>query len=124
MEGQMQVFGYDQHEVRTVIGEDGEPWFVAADVCAVLEIGNVSQTASYLDEDEKGIITSDTPGGPQEMLIVTESGLYSLILRSRKPEAKAFKLRDFIRSVRDTPEFRAERARAEKDLKRWKGAAA
>jgi prophage antirepressor-like protein len=76
--------------VRTVV-IDGEPWFVAADVCAVLGISNSRQALSYLDEDEKGVITSDTPGGPQQMAIVSEAGLYSLILRSRKSEAKVFK---------------------------------
>ena len=74
-----------------VVKLDGEVWFVAKDVCRALELGNVSQTLSTLDDDEKGITTTDTPGGPQEMLIINEPGLYSLILRSRKPEAKAFK---------------------------------
>lgn len=64
---------------------------MAKDVCECLELTNTSQTLSYLDDDEKGITTNDTPGGQQEMSIVSEAGLYSLILRSRKPEAKAFK---------------------------------
>ena len=70
---------------------EGEPWFVAADVCRALGLGNSRQTLSYLDDDEKGVITSDTLGGKQEMSTINEPGLYSLILRSRKPEAKAFK---------------------------------
>lgn len=74
-----------------VVDVNGEPWFVARDVCECLELTNTSQTLSYLDDDEKGITTNDTPGGAQEMSIVSEAGLYSLILRSRKPEAKAFK---------------------------------
>ena len=71
---------------------DGEPWFVAADVCRVLEIGNPRQAVKRLDVDEKNtVITNDgIPGNPQKT-IVSESGLYSLILTSRKPEAKAFK---------------------------------
>lgn len=70
---------------------DGEPWFVARDICKALELTNTSKTLSYLDADEKGITTSYTLGGTQEMSIVSEAGLYSLVLRSRKPEAKAFK---------------------------------
>ena len=74
-----------------VVERDGEPWFVARDVCECLELGNPRTSIALLDEDEKGVHTMDTPGGQQEMSIVSEAGLYSLILRSRKPEAKAFK---------------------------------
>lgn len=83
-------FNYNDHDVRTVTVE-GEPGFIAADICRVLDIGNPSQALSYLDEDERGLITNETPSGVQAMAFVTESGLYSLILRSRKPEAKPFK---------------------------------
>lgn len=70
---------------------DGEPWFVAADVCKALELGNPSMTVERLDADEKGISSIDTLGGKQRMTIINEPGLYSVILCSRKPEAKAFK---------------------------------
>lgn len=76
-------------EVRVVIRQ-GEPWFVARDVCECLEL-DLASGARGLDDDEKGLHTVQTPGGSQEMSIVSEPGLYSLILRSRKPEAKAFK---------------------------------
>lgn len=77
-------------KVRTLtIG--GEAWFVAADVCKALELGNPSMTVERLDDDEKGISTIDTLGGKQRMAIINEPGLYSLVLSSRKPEAKAFK---------------------------------
>ncbi len=85
-----EVFEYEGHNVR-VAGTPESPLFVAADVCRVLGIGNTSQAMARLDEDEKGIILHDTPSGDQKMLCVTESGLYSLILGSRKPEARAFK---------------------------------
>lgn len=85
------IFNYGQNEVRTVIGKDGEPWFVAKDVCSILEIGNVSMALNRLDYDEKGISTIDTLGGGQSMLVISESGLYELIFNSRKPEARAFK---------------------------------
>ena len=77
-------------EVRTILLDD-EPWFVATDVCKALEIGNVSMALSRLDADEKGISSIDTLGGTQKVSIINEPGLYSLILTSRKPEAKAFK---------------------------------
>lgn len=80
------VFG----KIRTLT-IDGEPWFVAADVCRALEIGNPSMAVERLDDDEKGISTIDTLGGKQRMTIINEPGLYSLVLSSRKPEAKAFK---------------------------------
>lgn len=70
---------------------DGEPWFVAADVCRALEIGNPSMAVERLDDDEKGISTIDTLGGKQRMTIINEPGLYSLVLSSRKPEAKVFR---------------------------------
>lgn len=77
-------------KVRTLtIG--GEAWFVAADVCKALELGNPSMTVERLDADEKGISSIDTLGGKQRMAIINEPGLYSVILCSRKPEAKAFK---------------------------------
>lgn len=61
---------------------------IAADVCRALGLGNSRQTLSYLDDDEKGVITSDTLGGKQEMSTINEPGLYSLILRSRKQRHK------------------------------------
>lgn len=83
-----QVFSYEGKQVRTII-ENGEPLFVARDVCEILEI-DPTQTRR-LDEDEKGLRLIQTPGGPQEMVVVNEPGLYVLILGSRKPEAKTFK---------------------------------
>lgn len=69
----------------------GEPWFVAKDVCEILGLTNSRKATSTLDEEEKGVTICDTPGGKQQLTIINESGLYSLILKSRKPEAKAFK---------------------------------
>jgi anti-repressor protein len=86
----MRVFDYEGAQVRTVI-QDGLPWFVAKDVCNILEITNSRDAVARLDEDEKGVVLTDTPGGSQQLQAVTESGLYVLVLSSRKPEAKAFK---------------------------------
>lgn len=82
-------------EVRTIL-KDNEPWFVAADVCRSLEIGNPSDAMRRLDEDEKMTIDSTEGhsgqrGGAQSYTIINEAGLYSLVLGSRKPEARAFK---------------------------------
>ena len=91
-------------EIRTAI-IDGEPWFVAADVCRALEIKNSRDVVARLDEDEKGVVLIDTLGGKQEMTTVSESGLYSLVLGSRKPEARAFKrwiTHEVIPSIRKT----------------------
>ncbi len=74
-----------------VIDRGGEPWFVLADVCAVLGVGSPHKAADRLDDDEKGRTTIPTPGGPQEMTITNESGLYSTVLTSRKPAAKRLK---------------------------------
>jgi prophage antirepressor-like protein len=86
----LQVFENDGWLIR-VIECDGEPWFVAKDVCSVLGLGNPRSSLALLDDDEKGVHTVDTPGGPQQVTIINEAGLYALILKSRKPEAKAFK---------------------------------
>jgi Prophage antirepressor len=87
----LQLFQNPQFGQIRVIDKDGQPWFVAADVCAALELTDTSKTVNLLDDDEKGTNTVRTPSGAQEMLIINEPGLYSLVLRSRKPEAKAFK---------------------------------
>ncbi|WP_424140272.1 phage antirepressor KilAC domain-containing protein [Roseomonas chloroacetimidivorans] len=83
-------FDFEGAAVR-VATEAGEPWFVLADVCRVLEIENSRNAAARLDDDEKGVRTMDTPSGAQQMTIINESGLYSLILTSRKAAAKRFK---------------------------------
>ena len=89
----LQVF-YNESEnvsIRTTM-IDGEPWFVAKDLCMILEIQNSRDTlAKVIDEDEKGVANLYTPGGFQKMSVLNESGLYHLIFVSRKPEAKAIR---------------------------------
>lgn len=87
---ELQIFSYNGNEVRT-IQKDGEPWWVLKDVCSILGIGNTADVFSRLDEDEKGIGQIDTLGGKQKISIINESGLYNVILRSDKPEAKPFR---------------------------------
>lgn len=87
---EMQTFVYSGAEVRTV-RKDGAPWFVLKDVCGVLGMSNSRVVADRLDNDEKGVSQIYTLGGVQEMTCISESGLYNVILRSDKPEAKPFR---------------------------------
>lgn len=88
---ELKVFTNEEFgQVRTVV-KNNEPWFVAADVCKALEIGDTHKAMERLDDDEKGRSSIPTLGGNQEMFVVNEPGLYSLVLGSRKPEAKEFK---------------------------------
>lgn len=87
---------------------DGEPWFVANDVCNILGIVNSRDALSRLEDDEKGVGITDTLGGKQEMNIVNESGLYNLIFQSRKPEAKKFRkwvTSEVLPSIRKTGKY-------------------
>ena len=101
-------FSFEGFAVRT-IQIDGEPWFVASDVCDSLTVA--TEQTRRLDEDEKGLRTVQTLGGPQDMLVINESGLYSLILTSRKPEAKRFKkwvTREVLPAIRKTGSYSAQ----------------
>lgn len=86
----IQIFKYENNDVRTV-EMNGEPWFVLKDVCKVLGISKYRDAAERLDDDERAPVRVDTLGGAQEMTAVNESGLYNVILRSDKPEAKPFR---------------------------------
>lgn len=89
---ELQIFKSNQFgEIRTTV-QNGEPWFVAADVCKALDIENNRKATNRLDDDERNTVTlSDGNRGNPNTTIVNEAGLYSLVLGSRKPEAKAFK---------------------------------
>ncbi|MBB3666372.1 MULTISPECIES: BRO family protein [Prauserella salsuginis group] len=95
-------FTYGTESIR-VVTVNGEPWFVAADVCRAISV-DITQTRR-LEDDEKGLHSVQTPGGHQSVTIVNEPGLYSLILRSRKPEARRFQrwiTHEVIPSIRRT----------------------
>ena len=85
----LQVFNYNGNDIR-ITDDNGDIWFVAKDVCDVLGLKNTSDATKTLEDDEKGIEKIYTPGGMQDMTVISESGLYQLILRSNKPEAKLF----------------------------------
>jgi len=90
------VFDFDENPVR-VINKEGSPWFVGKDVCRALGLSNHNDALSALDDDEKGVASTDplskhkVGGGTQQAVIISEAGIYNLIFRSRKPEAKRFK---------------------------------
>lgn len=86
----IQIFKYENNDVRTV-EMNGEPWFVLKDVCVALGVNNSRMVADRLDDDEKGVSQIDTLGGKQSMIVINEPGLYNIILRSDKPEAKPFR---------------------------------
>ena len=102
---ELQIFKNPEFgQVRTLI-KDGQPWFVAKDICTALGLGDTSKAMERLDPDEKGTNSILTPGGTQEMWCVNEYGLYNLVIASRKPEAKSFKrwiTHEVLPSIRQT----------------------
>ncbi len=102
-------FAFQGQAVRTIL-KNGETWFVAADVCTVLEHTNSRVAVSRLEDDEKGVSSVYTLGGGQETTVVNESGLYNLIFTSRKPQAKAFRrwvTSEVLPSIRATGRYDA-----------------
>ena len=103
-------FKFRDHSIRTLM-KDGEARFVHNDVCAALGLTNPSDALSRLDDDEKGVALTETLGGPQEMNVINEFGLYRLILRSNKPNAKAFQrwlIHDVLPAIRKTGRYEAQ----------------
>ena len=101
---ELQVFSYNSSEVRTVM-RDGEPWFCLVDVCRVLDLSSPHKVAERLDRDELTGIKVRSGGQTREMTFINESGLYSVILRSDKPEAKPFRkwvTSDVLPTIRKT----------------------
>ena len=105
--------------VRVFADENGEPWFVAADVCRVLGYDHTPHATRLLDDDEKAVHKVDTLGGTQEMTMVNESGLYNLIFRSTKPEAKKFRkwvTEEVLPSIRKTGSYSITKSPIERIL--------
>ncbi len=105
MKNLQRVFNYHESQVRTIT-KDGEQWFVAKDVCVILELGDTHKAVERLDDDERSLIpVTDSLGRQQEMYVINEPGLYSLIIGSRKKEANEFKrwiTHDVIPALRRT----------------------
>lgn len=91
MSNSLQLFSYQNNKIQTIIDESGEPWFVAVDVCKILQLNEPDAAVRKLDDDER--LTRKVFGAGQNRMVwtVNESGLYNLIFRSNKPEAKAFR---------------------------------
>jgi anti-repressor protein len=101
------LFRYGNHDVH-VVAIAGEPWFVAGDIARILGFRDAFNLIRGLDDDEKGPHIVSTPGGEQTVTIISEAGLYSAILRSRVPEAKAFKrwiTHDVLPAIRKTGSY-------------------
>ena len=101
MSDTLQTFVFDGEEPRPirVVMQDGEPWFVAKDVCAAIGIQDHRSAIQPLDDDEKGVETFHSPGGAQDMIVVSESGLYALALRSQaaiRPGSPAHRFRKWV----------------------------
>lgn len=105
----LRSFSFEQHPVRTLL-RDGEPWFVAADVCAVLGYTNASKAiADHLEADDRSNEQLDRSRMGSKAVIISEAGLYALVLRSRKPAARKFAkwvTRDVLPSIRKTGAYR------------------
>lgn len=111
----LSVFSFEKSPVRTVL-VSGAPWFSSADVGKILQLSNIRASVALLDDDEKGVNTIDTPGGKQEISIVSESGLYALIFKSRRPEAKKFRrwvTSEVLPAIRKTGSYSATLTPAE-----------
>ncbi len=107
-------FVFEGDTIVRVITIGGVLWFVAADVCRALGIINVADAMSGLDQDEKGIGNADTLGGTQQVTIISESGMFSLIFRSRKPHALRFRkwvTSDVLPTIRKTGGYSVARTR-------------
>ena len=107
MKNALQVFSYNGNNVRTV-ERNGDIWFVAKDVCDVLGLGNVTEALRNLDDDELTSEILNSGGQGREMRLMSESGVYALVLRSNKPEAKAFSRwvrKEVLPTIRKTGQF-------------------
>ena len=127
MNNELQVFNSSEFGNVRVVQVDGEPWFVAADVCRALEISNSRDAVARLDDDEKGVGSADTLGGKQGMQIINEPGLYTLVLGSRKPEAKTFKrwvTHEVLPAIRKTGSYKTPKQSSDRDKAMLKNAQA
>lgn len=116
---ELQTFTYNSTQVRT-LERDGEPWFVLKDVCEILGLGTPARVAERLDEDEVSLThLADSLGRQQKTTIISESGLYNVILRSDKPEAKPFRkwvTAEVLPSIRKTGSYSVKPEKPNKAL--------
>ena len=116
---EMKIFNFENNDVRTHVIND-EPWFVGKDVADILGYSNSRKALSdHVDDEDKGVTKSDTLGGNQNITIINESGLYSLILKSKKPEAKQFKrwvTREVLPTIRKHGAYNAKVPTTQREL--------
>ena len=129
MNNELQIFANPEFGNIRIVRIDDEPWFVAVDVCKALEIGNPAQALSRLDEDEKNntIISNEGIAGNPTKAIINEPGLYTLVLSSRKPEAKTFKrwvTHEVLPAIRKTGGYKAPKQSSDRDKAMLKNAQA
>lgn len=109
MKNNIVAFKYEEQQVRT-IEKNGEPWFVGKDVAAILGYSDTADAVKkHVDPEDKGVGEMPTPGGKQRIMLINESGLYSLILSSKLPTAKEFKrwvTSEVLPSIRKTGEYK------------------
>lgn len=109
MKNNIVAFNYEEQQVRT-IEKNSEPWFVGKDVADILGYTDTAQAVrKHIDDEDKGVVEMTTPGGKQNMVIINESGLYSLILSSKLPTARAFKrwvTSEVLPAIRKTGEYK------------------
>lgn len=126
-------FSFEEHEIRTVI-RNGDPWFIASDVCKALDLSNPSKSVASLDDDEKQLFNGDSNlklgsagNGAQSMIIINESGLYTLILRCRdavKQGTLPWRFRKWVTnevlpSIRKTGRYQVEEKRLQVPVFRY-----
>lgn len=108
---ELTIFNYENKEVRTIVDEKGNPWWVAKDVCDILEYKDNRVAMRKISDKNKGAYPLPTPGGVQKFQIVSEAGLYKLIMRSDKPEAERFQdwvMEEVLPSIRKTGSYSKE----------------
>lgn len=111
---EIQIFKFEKSNVRT-LQINNDPWFVGKDVATILGYSNTRDTLSnHVDDEDKGVAKLDTPGGKQNQTIINESGLYSLILSSKMPNAKKFKhwvTSEVLPAIRKTGSYQTKNKR-------------
>lgn len=120
MTEELDIFNFNENEVRIHRDKNGKPWFIAKDVCDVLGLSNITEALRNLDGDEltSEILKSGNQG--REMKLVSESGLYALVIRSNKPNAKKFRNRFGIKAdgvAKHDPTPKRNLDRSEEDVK-------
>jgi anti-repressor protein len=104
----IKIFEFEGKEIQVMLDDNNDPWWIANEVCKVLEIKNPRDAIAKLEDDEKGVVNTDTLGGKQDVNIINEPGLYNLVMVSRTPAAKRFKRcvsHDILPSIRKTGSY-------------------